>query len=472
MGAPARSLRSGLVMPMRLPIVFALLLVFAASGWARQEGKTEQAQDATNTAVTDASDNDNNSGGESADESTADAAESDDEESADDDALIEDYPDLEPLPLATLLLSDGHADRAERVLDEVRLDRAERDRRFDWAKYHTLRALIAQNRNDLAKAAASFEEAIAASDAIKAAREAGERRDKDETFGTVDGLVYLYLAQAYFAQEDYRSAIRTLERAGSLLDTLAGAWNMRAHAHWTLNEKQKAFDTLAEASERFPANTSFLRRTVFYLIEAGLYQEAARAGMDYLKRAEAKADDYLAIGTALRRTKSYDQALSFLETGRLNYPDNDDLAKALAQTWLDKRQPLAAAELLAGVAERDPSLLAEAAELFRRAGHTQRALNLNARVREPDKKLKQRVGILLEMKRYDQVAGMEGALERARLLGDEDIRYALAYALFRSGRYEEAETHLQALTRADLFRKSTELRKLMADCADERWKCA
>lgn len=391
---------------------------------------------------------------------------------ADDEALLEHYPDVEPLQLATLLLSDGHTDRAEQVLDDIRLDRAERDRKFDWARYHTLRALIAQNRSDLNAAAAAFEEAIKASDRIKAERAAGERSDKDESFGVVDGLVYLYLAQAYFSLENYRGAIDTLERAGPLLENLAGAWNMRAHSHWVLGQRQQAFDTLTEASRRFPANTSFLRRAVFYLIEAGFYQEAASAGMSYLARAEAKADDYVAIGTALRRTKTYDQALRILETGRLLYPDNDAIAKVLAQTYLDKGQPLAAAELLAAVAERDPTLTAEAAELFRRAGHRQRALNLNARVGEPDKKLKQRVGILLEMKRYDQVVGMEEALVRARLLDDEDIRYALAYALFRSGRYEEAETHLQALTRADLFRKSTELRRLMADCADERWKCA
>jgi Tfp pilus assembly protein PilF len=387
-------------------------------------------------------------------------------------ALVADYPELEPLPLAALLLSDGLTDRAEAVLDGIRLDRAERDRRFDWARYHTLRALIAQSRDDLPGAAAAFEQAIAASDAIKAARAAGERRDEDASFGVVDPLVYLYLAQAWFAQDQHAKAIDALERAGDQLDGLAGAWNLRAHAHWTLGQRQQAFDTLHAASARFPANASFLRRSVFYLIEAGLYQEAARAGMDYLKRADARAEDYLAIGTALRRTGSLDQAIALLETGRLRHPDDDDLAKALAQTWLDRGQPLAAAELLASVAERDPSLLAEAAELFRRAGHSQRALNFNARVTDPDKKLKQRVGILLELRRYDQVAGMEDALARARLLGDEDIRYALAYALFRSGRHEDAEIHLQALTRPDLFRKSTELRRLMEQCADQRWTCA
>lgn len=392
---------------------------------------------------------------------------------ADADALIRDYPGLDPLPLATLLLSDGHGDRAAGVLDRIDLERAARDRRFDWARYHTLRALIAQGDDDADAAIAAFEAAIDASDAILAARAAGERpRGEDPGFGTVDDLVYLYLAQAHFNRDRHRAAIAVLERAGDRLDALPGAWNLRAHSHWLAGERQQAFDVLARAGARFPTNTSFLRRTVFYLVEAGLFQEAARVGAAYLARAEAGAADYLAIGTALRRSRALDEAIALLEAGRLRHPDDDGLAKALAQALLDRGRPLAAAEVLAPVAERHPALTAEAAELFRRAGHLQRALNLNARVPETERRLKQRVGLLLQQRRYDLVAGMEEALLRARLLADEDIRYALAYALFRGGRHEEAERHLATLTRPELFRKSTELRRLMAECAEERWKCA
>ena len=67
---------------------------------------------------------------------------------------------------------------------------------------------------------------------------------------------------------------------------------------------------------------------------------------------------------------------------------------------------------------------------------------------------------------------MEPALRRAGLFEDEDIRYALAYAWFKAGDYDKSEDHLTALRRSDLFRKATELRKIMQDCADERWRCA
>jgi tetratricopeptide (TPR) repeat protein len=211
---------------------------------------------------------------------------------------------------------------------------------------------------------------------------------------------------------------------------------------------------------------------VFYLIEAGLFQQAADLGRTYLGRAEPKAADYAAIGSALRQSKSYDEALLFLERARLQFPDDPAVAKALAQTWLERGETLAAAEILMQQAEHDPALLPEAAELFRRAGHAVRALAINARIPDQSRKLKQRVGLLVQLRRYEQVAGMEEALYRVGLLQDEDVRYALAYSHYKGGDFAAAEKHLQALTRPELFRKATELRRLMQDCADSRWACA
>ena len=230
--------------------------------------------------------------------------------------------------------------------------------------------------------------------------------------------------------------------------------------------------SLSAAAARFPANHNFQRRQVFYLIEAGLNVEAAALGRAYLARAQGNVEDTIAIGTALRRAGGFDEALEFLEAARLRYRDDVGIAKALAQTWLEHGDPLAAAEIMADTARIDPALHLEAAELFRRAGHYARALTLNARVDDAAKKLKQRIGILIPMRRYDEVTASEGALARAGLLADEDVRYALAYAWYRVGDHAAAERNLIPLQRPDLFRKATELRRLMQDCADARWTCS
>jgi tetratricopeptide (TPR) repeat protein len=356
-------------------------------------------------------------------------------------------PEIDYLSVAEVLLRDGAVDRAEAALAEV--DPAAEG--VDLARYHTVRGLIASQRNDLKAAAAAFEQAIAA--------------------GQTEPMVVIYLAQAYFAEEAWRKVIDTIARGGDAVLDVTAAWSMRAHAHWTLGERQQALDQLSRAAERFPANTTFTRRQIFYLIEVGLHQEAARVARAFLARDGIGPDEYATVGSALRRARAFDEAKGILEAARLRFPEDATLAKSLAQVYLESGQMLAAAEILNQVAIGDPSLLPEAAELYRRAGHLVQALALNARVPDSAKKLKQRIGILAELRRYEQIAGMAGALERAGLLADEDVRYALAFAYFRGGDFERAERHLAALTKPDLFRKATELRRIMADCADQRWTC-
>ena len=66
---------------------------------------------------------------------------------------------------------------------------------------------------------------------------------------------------------------------------------------------------------------------------------------------------------------------------------------------------------------------------------------------------------------------METPLRRVGLLEDEDLRYAIAYALFKTGEFQQAELHLAALNRPDLFRKAAELRRAIQDCVQDSWKC-
>ncbi len=355
--------------------------------------------------------------------------------------------ELDYVALAAQLVRDGNYDRAAEALKQV--DPGAEG--VDLITYHTARGMVALELQQQDLAAEAFGDAIAA--------------------GQTDPLIHLYRAQALFGLERYADAVKALDEAGDGIKAISGAWLMRAHAQWMLGQRQTALDTLTRAGEQFPGNTAFLRRQVFYLIDAGLHQEAAALGRKFLARGEAKAEDYAAIGTALRRSKSYDEALGFLESAHLKYPDDGNIVKALAQTWLERGDTLAAAEILVRQAEREPALMPEAAELFRRAGHSVRALALNARVADQSKKLKQRVGILVQLRRYEQVSGMEDALYRVGLFGDEDVRYALAYARFKGGDFEAAEKHLVALTRPELFRKATELRRVMQDCGAERWSC-
>jgi len=232
-----------------------------------------------------------------------------------------------------------------------------------------------------------------------------------------------------------------------------------------------ALGTLDVASDLFPQDSTFLRRKIFFLIDMGLFREATILGRQYLERSEGGLNDYLALGNALRASGDLDEAALLLEQAQLLFPVSAEAKKVLAHVYIDRGELSAAADILYQAALLQPDLLAEAAELYRRSGQTFRALMLNSQLSDQAQKLRQRLAIYLQLQNFEQAAAMENALLRVGLLEDEDLRYAIAYALFNTGDFEAAENYLATLNRPDLFRKAAELRRAIGDCAEDTWKC-
>jgi len=351
------------------------------------------------------------------------------------------------LELASLMLKDNNIDRAESALSQVNLD-AEG---FDIQRFHIINGLLQVRKG----------QHQAAIDAFKAAKQLGE----------VDSVINVYLAQSAFALKQYQLTIDALNHAGSSIAKIPSVYHMRGQAHWLLKQHEMALAVMDQASLIFPNDATFPRRKIFYLIDLGLNATAAEQGQQYLEKYQADATDYVAIGNALRSSGHLILALRFLERARLIFPENQDVTKALAATYISNQSFNSAAHLVHQLALTDNSLLSEAAELYRRSGQRNMALTLNSLVEDQEQKLKQRLGLLIELENYEQAADMEQDLKRVRIDNDENILYAMAFALFKVGDYAKAESYLSRITDPQLFQKAVEVRKIMADCADEAWRC-
>lgn len=349
--------------------------------------------------------------------------------------------------LAAIMIKDGHYDRALLALQSVDLE----DEKTDLARFYTLQGLAYLSLDDLLLAKESLQKAV--------------------VNGQQDKVIYVYLAQAYYGLKEYRKTVEAIAKASDAAKAYPALVEMQAQSYWELKQPGKAIKALNEGIVQFPDDYRFLRRKVFYLVELQLYQSAAELGRIYLTHSNAQAKDYVAIGNALRLNREYQQALSILEPARLQFPGDTTIAKLLAYTYLDQGDVNAAAFIMEQAARNDPELLSEAVELYRRAGRYYKSLSLNAGISDQKIKLKQRMAILLALKRYELAANMEPVLYRVGLLDDQNIRYALAYALFSVGRYQTAEKHLDHLQEPDLFKKGIELRRLMNECREEVWKC-
>lgn len=350
------------------------------------------------------------------------------------------------LELAAIMLRDGHSDRALLALQSVDPD----DGKTDRVRFFTLQGLAYLNLNDF----------YAARDNLQLAVQSGQ----------TEPLIFTYLAQTNYALKDYRNTISAIERSGEHART-ARLITLKSQAYWQLEQPAAAIIALNEGQRLYPQDYSFIRRKVFYFVELELFHEAVNLGKQYLAQSQAAAEDYIAIGNALRLSRQFQEALDILEIARLKFPHNDTVAKLLAHTYLDQGQLNAAAFILEQAALLNPDLTSEAAEVYRRANRFHKALTLNEGVQDQQTKFKQRLSILLALKQYERAANMESSLYRTGLLEDQHVRYALAYAYFSSGRFPEASRHLDHLSEAELFRKGVELRRLMQVCKEEPWKC-
>lgn len=351
------------------------------------------------------------------------------------------------IELAAVMLRDGHNDRALLALQSVDLE----NEKTDLARFYTLEGLAYMNLNN----------PVAAKDSLLSAIKNEQQ----------DNVIFVYLAQVYYALKEYENTIQAIKNAGEHTKTSPSLNILKAQSHWHLEETSKAIDALNVGQERFPQDFRFLRHKVFYFVQLELYQEAAKLGRQYLTLSEAAADDYIALGNALRLSKQFSEALNILEIARLQFSMNETVAKLLAHTYLDQGKLNSAAFILEQAALLNGDLISEAAEVYRRAGRFHKALTLNEGISEQKVKFKQRLSLLLALKQYERAANMESSLYRTGLLEDQSIRYALAYAYFSSGRFPAANKHLDHLKDAELFRRGIELRRLMEACEKEPWKC-
>ncbi len=351
------------------------------------------------------------------------------------------------MSLTALMIKEGDYVRAGEAIEKV----DQKDEKLDRKRFYTLHGIISLNKELYSKSIGEFDSAIAA--------------------GQENKIIHVYLAQAYMGLEKYEQALSQLSRTGELEATMAGIWLLRSQAYWLNGDKYKAWDVLNSAETRFPEEKVFLRNKMFYGIELGLFQEAIRLGQYYIENHDASVNDYVSLGDALRRSGKPEDALRFLELARVRYPGEKNVYVAMAHAYSDMDNLSAAAAMLEEGGHYHNKLYKDSAELYKKSGNIERAFFNNSKVLDQKSKLIQRMSLQLETENYDQVLAMRNDLLRVRLLDEDEYRYVMAYAQFKVGDYQAAESMLENIKDARMFRKATELRKVMAGCANEKWLC-
>lgn len=344
--------------------------------------------------------------------------------------------EVDPVAIASVLVADGRYPQAAAVLDEI-----EKIPSADRLQYFKLRGMIGLNLQQWEEAAEAFEQAL----------EEG-----------AEPIANVFAAQAKLQLGDYRGCLASLDKAGEAGEALPGFWQLRSTAYRRLEQPDQAYQALLDGRERHREHRGLLDDQLRMLVETGLTRAALDLARETLPAFGAQAETWVGLGDQLRRSGSLDEAIGWLEETRLRFPDSVDAKVALASACLEAELPLCCAEMLQEASAYDNKYAAESAECYRRADVLDRALYMNGTVVDDQVKVRQRLGLLLEQQEFGLAISLEPRLSRLGILrDDEQVAYALAYAHYENGSFDEAERLLRIVQDPRLFQQATRLREAM-----------
>ncbi|MBN2782408.1 MAG: hypothetical protein JXQ66_04135 [Campylobacterales bacterium] len=348
--------------------------------------------------------------------------------------------------LAALLIKDGYYQRANTTLDEVDTTA----KKFDFIHYYNLRGFVAVKIKEYEKAVEYFTKSI--------------------KYGNQDLNTYLYIAEANYRMKKYKEAIESYDKAKDAINSNEHHYSVKIDCYWKLKNYNATLETLDAAYKAFPKQYNFLKQKFFYLVQLELFQSAKDEAQRYIAIANPDAKTYLHIAKAFKNAGENKEAIKLLEKAQLSIHDAK-LVAFLAYLYIEEGELYSAANLFDKASIYEQSFSGSASEIYRKVQAYTQALYANSKILDVKEKLKQKISIFLEFGEFEKVVALEDMLDRTALLENEDIRYALAYAYFKTEDYKEAEYHLKRLTRNDLFQKSISLRKSMEQCKEDIWEC-
>jgi len=394
---------------------------------------------------------------------------------------------VDHLALATLMIYDAKYDKAEEELKLVNKN----SKKFDRANYYTVVGVLNSKQSQTEKAIDAYKKAIKATKTKKFVAPKILTKEKYLfTIGTTDkekkkipafdpekkrqekvSQLYMYLTQEYYKLKDYKNTVESLENAGEIGRSRAGLYTLRAECYYKQGLHSETFKALNKGIKKFPEDSKLLKQKFYYFADLKLYQAAIDASKVYMEKVGVSATEYIALAQMLIGANELNSAIKLLEESKLKFPREPKIGILLGHMYLKKDMKNATAQLFEESSYYDKKYLKDAVEMNRRAGNNLHALYLNTQNIDKVEKLKQKIAIYLNAGEYRKIIGLQKALERYKMLDDDNLRYALAYSYYMSDDFKSAELHLKYISDNELFSKATVIRKNIEKCTNNPMEC-
>lgn len=361
-------------------------------------------------------------------------------------SFAQEADDVDHLALAQILIKDGHYKRAEMSLEKLQGDQIK-----DKALYSALKGMIVLQKGE-------YQGAI---DLFLLSQKQGMK----------DREIYLYLAESALQLNQLAQAAAYIEQMDSKDKEKIPYFLVKAEIQWKSGKKQLAWQTLDQALAKNLSWNAINKKKFSYLMTEQLYQSAVDLAFTLMTDMN-NFKDVLAMASQMRIQKQYDNSLKILQAMNLLRPQDEMVALEMAQNYLALENSYSAALILEESAKHNISLSFEASELLRQMGKNYRAEFVNMTTVDPSKRLKQKMSLYLDEEDFHSLKFLMPQLTQLKMMNDEEIRYAVAYSLFRTGDFKKSEGLLQSIEKEGLFEKSAELKKEISECQKAEWSCS
>lgn len=358
-------------------------------------------------------------------------------------ALDARYDDYEGFELVQALVDDNKLDLAENEL---------KDLKKDSALYNYWSGVVKYKKGQFSEAQTFLKKA----EFVKGSSEQ-QKRD-------------VFLGRTEFSLKDYSVCAKSYERAdGSIayleIDAITHAecfvQNKNLDKAWAI------YSTRLKSSK----NIDVLLSAIQFLMMQKMMLLATQISLDWLALNSKQGTDFISVSDLFQKFNHSEGRLSILEMARVKYPLDIDINLSLNQIYFEKGMLLSVEEGFARASLTDGKYAYHAAEINRQAGRYERSLFFNARIPDDKERLKQKLAIYVDKGQFALIASLEPILQRSPLINDDEVRYALAYSLVRSGEYKRPLQYLAKITSNDFLEKTVILRNALTDCVENNKVC-
>lgn len=222
--------------------------------------------------------------------------------------------------------------------------------------------------------------------------------------------LWIYLAQALYAEDLYAEALTALDRGSSMSAKLPGYHILKERCEIGVERYEQAWTSLNTGLATFPDDTDLLREAMLFLVDRNMYEAAAGRARELVEKLgdSRNPDPFILIGEAMLRSRRFADAAKLLEEFRARFPEDHRITALLAYALSGDGRNLSAARLFEGLTYRGHDFAFESADAYRMASKTRDALRMNAAVPDRKKADPQREAILQEGGRHSRTQPLSG----------------------------------------------------------------